>query len=72
MREFADRGITVVTNTLRRLQEASEPCSLYTIHGESPRTAACLLPQARLAHALPHDGHRMHQGWCGHGIYLNR
>ena len=36
MREFADRGITLVTNTLRRLQEASEPCALYTIHGAQP------------------------------------
>ena len=33
VREFADRGILHVANTLRRLQEASEPCSLYTIHG---------------------------------------
>lgn len=33
VREFADRGISHVAATLRRLQETSEPCSLYTIHG---------------------------------------
>ena len=42
VREFADRGITLVTNTLRRLQEASEPCSLYTIHGVRIGTAASM------------------------------
>ena len=41
MREFADRGITLVTNTLRRLQEASEPCALYTIHGATLDAADC-------------------------------
>jgi len=51
VREFADRGITLVTNTLRRLQEASEPCALYTIHGAQlpPFTrpsAECLLHNA--------------------------
>lgn len=46
VREFADRGIAHVTATLRRLQEASEPCSLYTIHGET----APLLAQHQAFH----------------------
>lgn len=44
VREFADRGISHVAAMLRRLQEASEPCSLYTIHGAPPQP---LVPDPR-------------------------
>ena len=53
VREFADRGIEHASTTLRRLQEVSEPCSLYTIHGP-PHTLTRALTGACTTLALCH------------------